>query len=271
MLVKNVNRNLLTPLPLTLLFVAIVAFPGSTVVADTNDPPQPDQPSVNLSQARRSKRRREPPSDYSRAGGSRGCPGEAIPLTVLAANTFVGKTTSVRPTFTWFVSKAQGTEFSLFELDTSKSTPKRIGAPIKLESRSGINTLSLPEEQAALTVGKKYIWQVSIDCPDSPFIQRAEFRIVQKPSVLDHKLSLVTNNSQKAYIYAKQDLWYEALREALKVAPEGKLGQVGSEIVQNLAQSDNLIPDKVTGDRLEVLKKEIQQRRNHLEKIAGGN
>lgn len=271
MLVKNVNHNLLSALPLVLLFVAMLPFSAPTVLANTNNRPQASKPSVNSSRTQKSKKRRKPPSDYSRAGGSRGCPGEVIPLTVLAPDTFVGETTSVRPTFAWFVSKAQPTEFRLFELDASTSTPTRIGIPIKLKSRSGINTLSLPEKQPALTVGQRYIWQVSIDCPDSPFIQRAEFMVVQKPSVLDRKLSQVRNNSQKAYVYAEQDLWYEALREALKVAPQGKLGPVGSEIVQNLAQSDNLIPDKVTGDRLEVLKKEIQERRNYLEKIAGGN
>ena len=257
-LLKNINYKLLSNL-LILLFVPTAA------IAD--NPPQPQKPSVNSSEPKKPKKRREPPSDYSRAGGSRGCPEEDIPLTVLAPTTFVGETTSLRPTLTWFASKPQPTEFRLFELDQNTSTPKRIGVPIKLQSKSGINQLSLPQQQPALTVGTAYIWQVSIDCQDSPLIQRAEFRVVQKPTVLDSQLARVAN-SQKAYIYAEHDLWYEAMSEALKVAPQGKLEQVGSDIVQNLAQSDSLIPDKLTSDELEELNKEIQQRKNYLEKIG---
>ncbi len=291
-LLKNINCKLLSNFLLILLFVPTVAIAASTMRLNASNtgaaiannppqsqkpsaPPQSQKPSVNSSEAKKPKKlkkRREPPSDYSRAGGSRGCPGEVIPLTVLAPITFVGETTSIRPTLTWFASKPQPTEFHLFQLDENTSKPRRIGVPIKLQSKSGINQLSLPQQQPALTVGTAYIWQVSIDCPDnSPFIQRAEFRVVQKPAVLGGQLSRVANNSQEAYIYAEQDLWYEALAEALKVAPQGKLGQVGSDIIQNLAQSDSFIPDQLTPDRREVLNKEIQQRKNYLEKIAGGD
>ena len=277
MLVKNINRKLFSGLLLMLLFVPTVANAAPGMLANANNAPQLNKLSVKTSKAKKSpkrtkkRRRREAASDYSRAGGSRGCPSESIPLTVLAPNTFVGKTTSVRPTFTWFASKAQPTEFRLYELDANTSIPKRIGAPISLQSTSGINQFSLPEKQPGLTVGQRYIWQVSIDCPGSTFIQRAEFRVVQKPSALDDQLSRVVNSSQKAYIYAEQDLWYEALEEAVKVTPQRKLGQVGSDMVQKLAQSDNFIPKQLTPDRLEVFKQEIQQRRNYLEKIVGGN
>lgn len=262
LLVKNINRKLLSCLFLGSLFLPTVAI--------ANNPSQSEQPTVNISKAEKSPQRREPPSDYSRAGGSRGCPGENIPLTVLAPNTFVGKTTSVRPTFTWFVSNAQPTEFRLFEVNANESTPKKIGK-IRRQSRAGINQLSLPENLPALTVGTKYIWQVSINCPDSPVIQRAEFEVVQKSSALDNSISKAVNHSQKASIYAEQNLWYEALEEALEPALQGKLGQVGSDLVQNLAQLDSFIPKQLTPDRVEILKQEIQQRRNYLEKIAGEN
>jgi hypothetical protein len=258
-LFQKIDRKLLSGLFLILLSIPTVAVANSLS--------QTEKPSVELSEAKQSKKRRKPPSDYSRAGGSRGCPGESVPLTVLAPNTFVGKTTSLRPTFTWFVSKPKETQFRLFELTEGKS-PKRVGTPIKLQSKSGINKLSLPKERSPLTVGKTYIWQVSIDCPDSPFMQRAEFSVVQKPSVLNNKLSKANNSSEKAYIYAEQDLWYEAMEEAFKTAPQGKLGQLGSQIVKNLAESDSYIPEQTTADKLKVLQQEIQQRKSYLEKIA---
>ena len=259
MLVTTIKRKFLSGLFLMLLFVPTVAI--------ANNPLEPKKPSVSSSKAEKSKKPRKPASGYSRAGGSRGCSGGAIPLTVLAPNTFVVTTTSVRPTFAWFVSQPQPTEFRLFELDASSTPkPKRIGEPIKLQSISGINQLSLPKNQPTLTVGKEYMWQVSIGCSYGPFIQRAEFRVVSKSSVLDGQLSKVTNNSQKAYIYAEEDLWYEALSEALKVASSpGKLGKEGSDIVRKLAESDSLIPEKLAPGR----EQEIQQRRNYLEQIAG--
>ncbi len=283
-LLKTINRKLLISLLFISLIVPKLASPLSrasaapTLMTNKNNP-QLSEKATNTSKSKKSKKtRREPPSDYSRAGGSRGCPGriKSIPLTVLAPRTFVGETTLVRPTFTWFVSKDQPTEFRLFELDTSTSTPIKIGSPIPHNSRSGINKLSLPNSQPALVVGKRYIWQVSIDCPDGPFIQRAEFKVVQTPANLREKLSGVTNNSQtaysqKAYIYAKQDLWYEALEEALQVAPQGKLQKIGYDIIRDLAHSDNLIPKQLAPDRIRVLEKEIQQRKNHLEKIAREN
>ncbi len=241
------------------------------VLKNPNNPPQVKKPSVKFFISQQARKRRKPPSDYSRAGGSRGCPGEAIPLTVLAPNTFVGKTTLVYPTFAWFVAKPQTTEFRLFKLDAKTSIPKRVGGTIEVQSKSGINKLSLSQKQAALAVGGTYIWQVSIDCPDGPFIKRAEFEVVQKPSTLDNRLSKVKNYSQRASIFKQEDFWYEALQEALKTAPQGKLGQLGSSIVQNLALEDNLTPETLTSNRLEALKKEIHQRKKHLESIAERN
>lgn len=248
------------------LFVFILLLP-TVAVANNLSFSETEKSSVELSKAKKSTRRRKPPSDYSRAGGSRGCPGEVIPLTILAPNTFVGKTISLRPTFAWYVSKSLATEFRLFELRQGKA-PKRIASPIKLQSKSGINKLSLPQNQPPLTVGKSYIWQVSIDCTDSPFIQRAEFSVVNKSSSLDSKLSRANSNFRKAYIYAEQDLWYEAIEEALKNIPQGKLGQVGSKIVENLAQSDSFIPKQTPADKQQILQQQIQQRKSYLEKIS---
>jgi hypothetical protein len=209
---------------------------------------------------------RKPPSDHSRAGGSRGCPGDAIPLTSLAPNTFVGTTTSLRPTFVWFTSKAQPTEFRLSELDANNQA-KQIGVPQKLKSIPGINQLVLPSSLPSLTVGKRYLWQVSIDCQGGSLMQRAEFLVVQKTPNLEMKLSSATNDSQKANIYAEAGLWYEALEQALKVAPPGKLGQTGAFFVKNLVQWDNLVATVIPNEQ-NVREKEIQQRRINLESIT---
>ncbi|QSJ18216.1 DUF928 domain-containing protein [Nostoc sp. UHCC 0702] len=180
----------------------------------------------------------QPPSDYSRSGGTRGCPEEPISLTVLAPKTYVGYTASKHPTFAWFLYSDHETDFRLFEFDTNGQR-KQIGKPIKLPTSKGINKYSLPENHPELEIGKKYLWQVAISCPDGALVQRAEFMVVEMSSVLKSKLPTTVNSSQKANIYADESLWYEALKEALKLAPDGKLGEVGSTLVQSLAQSEN--------------------------------
>lgn len=264
-LFKIINRRFLNCLFIVLFFSPTVA------VANNFDFSETEKPSVELSKAKKAKKakkRRKPPGDYSRSGGSRGCPGEVVPLTVLAPNTFVGETISVRPTFAWYISKSLATEFRLFELRQGKA-PKRVGSPIKFTSTSGINKFSLPQNQPSLTVGKSYIWQVSMNCPDGPFIQRAEFSVVNKPFGLDGKLFRANSNSRKAYIYAEQDLWYEAIGEALKNAPQSLLGEIASKIVENLAQSDSFIPEQTPADKQKILQQQIQQRKIYLEEISG--
>ncbi|MCP6762159.1 MAG: DUF928 domain-containing protein [Fischerella sp. CENA71] len=187
-------------------------------------------------------RHRKPASDYSRTGGARGCPGEPIPLTLLAPKTYVGYTATSHPTFAGFISSSQQIEFRLFEFD-SNSLPKQLGNPVEKQVTAGIFKLALPENQPGLIIGKKYLWQVAIRCPDTALIARSEFIVVALPSTVKSKLLDTMNVSQRVNIYAQADLWYEALAEALKLAEPGKLGQVGSTLIQNLSKSE-LLADK---------------------------
>ncbi|MBE9167848.1 DUF928 domain-containing protein [Pleurocapsales cyanobacterium LEGE 06147] len=187
-------------------------------------------------------RNRKPASDYSRTGGSRGCPGEAIPLTLLAPKTYVGYTAASHPTFAGFISSSAPIEFRLFEFE-SNGLLKQLGSPITKQVGEGIFQISLPENQPGLTTGKKYLWQIAIRCPDTAFIARSEFQVIEMPLTVKNTLLSTIDVSQRVDIYAEADLWYEALAEALKLAEPGKLGRVGSTLVQNLGQSE------FTGDK----------------------
>lgn len=183
----------------------------------------------------------KPPSEYTKSGGVRGCPEEKIPLTILSPTTYVGQTASRRPTFAWFLNSAHETEFRLFESIPGEK-PKLLGEPINLPASKGINKHTLPENYPELAVGKTYLWQVSISCPDTPdafLIQRAEFKVVETP-LLSNK-QLITSTSQKVNFYAQQGLWYDALSEALKLSPQGKLGEIGSNLLQSLALSEQKV------------------------------
>ena len=97
--------------------------------------------------------------------------------------------------------------------------------------------MTLPKDRPELRVGHTYLWQVTILCdPDnasSDLIARADIQVVEMPSALD---STFVDSSNKSDFYAKASLWYDALGEALKLAEESKLGEVGSTLLENLAE-----------------------------------
>ncbi|NJO30365.1 MAG: DUF928 domain-containing protein [Richelia sp. RM2_1_2] len=219
-----------------------------------------------------SPQRRNPPKENTRVGGSRGCPGgENIPLTVLLApHTFVGKTASVRPTLAWFASKPEKTEIHLYEFGTNNKMHQTIAiAKIhKSQTRAGINKFKLPPNKA-LTAGKHYLWQVLVQCTDgSDLIQKAEFEVVQKPRALEAQLSNVTDSSQRANIYAQNELWYEALDEALKIYRQGKLGKIDSELIKDLIV---VYKDELKNEVREAKKQDIQKQISNLQAILNDN
>ncbi|NEU81470.1 DUF928 domain-containing protein [Nostoc sp. UIC 10630] len=203
-------------------------------------------------------RDRKPASGHSRAGGSRGCPSNgSIPLTQLAPQTYIGKTTSTRPTLAWYMSSSQNVRFRLAEFDSSNN-PKQIGKVQEIPTIVGINKLELPRDYPELTVGKTYLWQISIYCENSPIVRRAEFTVIQPQSLAKNQF---TSISESVNYYAENELWYEALQEALKGTDNGKLGQSGATLVKNLAESEILIGN-------DVEQKNTQQRIEYLQKIA---
>lgn len=174
--------------------------------------------------------------------GGKECLEDRVALTVLAPQTYIGQTTSSHPTFAWFVSNSNEIEFKLFEFD-SKEKLKQISTQIqKRQTSSGINKLSLPENQPGLVVGKKYIWQLTINCGLENLTQRREFMIIQMPAELSSNLSTAKDNVEKAKLYAKAGYWYDALAEALKFPNDQKSRKEVSILLQDLAQSEK--PDQ---------------------------
>jgi Domain of Unknown Function (DUF928) len=202
-------------------------------------------------------RDRKPASGHSRAGGSRGCSSSGIPLMQLAPQTFIGKTASTRPILAWYMSSSQNVRFRLFEFD-SATTLKQISKVKEIPTIVGINKLKLPLDYPELTVGKTYLWQIAIDCENDTIINHAEFTVIN-PQLLPKKQ--FTSILESVNYYAQNELWYEALEEALKATSNGKLGQTGATLVKDLAQSEML-----TGS--DVDRKNIQQRIEYLQKIA---
>ncbi|MFP5269405.1 DUF928 domain-containing protein [Coleofasciculus sp.] len=182
----------------------------------------------------------KPPSDYTTSSGPRGgCEGDGIPLTALAPKTHVGATLSTHPTLAWFVpdSTIKPMEFRLYEYD-AQGKPKPVGQPIQLESSPGIMMLSLAREQLELTVGKTYLWQVTILCDSdndsSDLIARADMQVVQMPLALEEKLAQVKPGLATVELYASAGFWYDAMGEALQLAPPWQLGEDAVSLLRDL-------------------------------------
>lgn len=167
----------------------------------------------------------EAPSDYTKsvAAGHRGscCNDANPPLTLLAPQTYVGRTTLTHPTFAWFVSQPQivQLEFRLFEYDNEGKPSHLIASSIPSRQSSKIQTITLKKESAGLKVGRKYLWQITAYCPDSSIVSqiRADLRVLAVNPTSSH---------------SDRSLWYDVLKQALAARKAG----VETEIADLLEQ-----------------------------------
>lgn len=213
-----------------------------------------------------------PKDRRSDAGTTRGCSGGGMPLTVLASRNYVGRTISRHPTFAWFVphdSASKPTEFTIYEW-VPGGKPKEVHK-MPLQSSPGIMKLSpFSEHEPGLQPGKEYLWQVVIHCdPDNPsgdLVSEASLEVVGMPTtILQSKLNKAINSVEKANIYAEAGLWYNALGEALQLAEASKLGEVGSTLLNELAQSE---APKTTSELSQKEREAIKKQVENLQQIA---
>jgi hypothetical protein len=80
----------------------------------------------------------------------------------------------------------------------------------------------------------------------------AEFIVTETPASIKNQPTV--SHSQKAIFYAEQGFWYDALGEALKLSKSGKLGELGSNLVLSLAQSEEKAATSSEKQRIQSLK-----------------
>jgi hypothetical protein len=159
-------------------------------------------------------------------------------------------------------------QFTIYEWVTG-GTPKEV-RKMSLPSSPGIMKLSpFSDSEPGLQPGKEYLWQVVIHCdPDNPsgdLVSEANIEVVGMPAAVQSKLNKAVNSVEKVNIYAQAGLWYNALDEALKLAQASKLGEVGSTLLNDLAQWE------APGTTPELPPKEwdaIEKRIENLKQIA---
>jgi purine-nucleoside phosphorylase len=108
-----------------------------------------------------------------------------------------------------------------------------------------------------------------INCdPDNPsgdLVSEANIEVVAMPAAVQSKLNRAVNSVEKANIYAEAGLWYNALDEALKLAQDSKLGEVGSTLLKELAMSE---APKTTSELSPKEREAIAKRIEKLKQIA---
>jgi hypothetical protein len=183
------------------------------------------------------------PKTASTTTGTRGCSSQTgIPVTAVAPQQHVGQTTSLYPTFTWFMpdEKSYPMEFELYEL-SDKSRKSLTRQPV--QSQFGLMQFTLPKDRPALEIGKQYFWQVVVYCnknrPSSALVTKAEL-IVQAPdAALSTAMKTIVDPLIRADRYATEGFWYDAMREAVSApGPKGK--SLRESLLKDLAQQEEV-------------------------------
>lgn len=216
--------------------LAIVLGFGSSVIAGYHPPAS-----------------QQSPSGYTESSGVRGgCQANGVgEVVLLAPRQHIGQTTSVYPSFAWFVpqKQAMSVQFSLYEFD-SNNEPNKLVYQRELPALQGIQKLSLPQEVSGLKVGKKYLWQVESLCnynrPSQNFLVRAEMEVVEVPSSLKGALAATSDRTQRTKLFAASGIWYDALREALVVRGNGQHRGLVAYLLQELARLEHRADDFVS-------------------------
>lgn len=143
-----------------------------------------------------------------------------LPIKLLAPLQHVGKTSSLTPTFAWFVSTPHPyrVQISLFT-DPSDQSSELLYQLEYVETTSGLIQYTLPEDKSVLQAGQRYFVQMSMACnPSSDRFNQsfvAEIDVEAPSPALKQALSQARTPQQKAAVFAKAGYWFDTVRELL--------------------------------------------------------
>jgi hypothetical protein len=146
--------------------------------------------------------------------GSRGCSqSQPVALELIVPNDHTAQTVSGHPTFFWHVSDIpnQPVEFSLVEAGVAQPIFVKQIQPQK----PGLVRMEMPKNLPELSPDKEYRWSVSLVCnanrrSNDTFAQSWVKR-VSGTAALEQQLATARSDRDRALVYAKAGLWYDAL------------------------------------------------------------
>lgn len=181
-----------------------------------------------------------PPTNFRRisraqGAGSRGCSqGKSVDLTLIIPNDHTATTVLGHPTFLWYVSDPAPINFAIVEPGVAKPILEK---ELKVE-KAGIVRLDLPQKISQLEPGKEYRWTVSIICnakrhSENIYVQAFIKRVEATPT-LQQQLKSTTNERDRASIYAKNGVWYDAIATIQKASQTTPRDRLAVEYFQQL-------------------------------------
>jgi hypothetical protein len=199
----------------------------------------------------------------------------AATLTALAPYSHVGQSSATHPTFTWYIPEQESypLEFWLYEFDPASYDGK--GKQLyqaKLSSSAGIMTHTLPKQQASLSPGKTYVWQVAVICnPNSPsqsLVVNNRVKIVPVDSTIltQIKNSQDSDRLKRADIYAQAGLWYDALAEVATMPNDPQSQDLTLKLISQLAATEQ--PDNSSSVENAKETKLIKTHQQNLQRIV---
>lgn len=267
-------RNMKCMLTIALILSSVTYYPAK-VIAQTQQPAtnkQPVQPTKDrISPQQRTSRpvfvwsktpSRLSPVSGRRAGiGSRNnCPAVTTALTALVpmgeeqkvskqtdkpiSGIVGGLTTSVRPTFWFYVPYTQDlTASAEFILQDSAENDIYRNA-IALPPKPGVIGVSLPSN-ASLQVGKTYRWYLKVFCNQQqtasvPIYVEGDIQRVNLDSRVMQQLEAAVDPRQKVGIYAAYGIWFDSLTLLAQLRQENPNDVSVAEDWQSLLRSVNL-------------------------------
>lgn len=182
--------------------------------------------------------------------------GKAI-LTALAPISHVGQTISSHPTLTWYVPDTQvlTIEFYLYELAADAN--RVLVQQTNLQSQPGVMEFTLPMDQAGLEIGKRYYWQVVLLCdpnhPSRAIVAGAEIERIAASPDLTNALASARNLTERAEIYAKESLWYDAMSVAVDSGSKAAVNELLVRLKQLEVEAESEAEQESEGRQSERL------------------
>jgi hypothetical protein len=163
-------------------------------------------------------------------------------LILLAPAKQLGQTVSTRPTFAWFVRDADATpmEFRLYEKQADGFKLIKEIKGDRFRSTPGIMVLSPQTPLPELKVGQRYRWQVELICnanrPSGNLFAESELEVLPLQTGLKTELKQAGDRLDQATLYARANLWYDALGAAINPLENfSKLKELQSSIFGRVA------------------------------------
>ena len=185
----------------------------STKLKVTFDPPAEDMPKTSMGGA-------------SRSTGqciNMDATESAIPFSALLPANDEGLTVAARPTVLAYIPETSADRLFFSWQDENNGDHYQTVLPM---NRTGIVSLTLPEDAPPLEINKNYQWALGIMCdgrlqPDSPMVQGQVKRVAIAPGLSDRLQN--ASSLERAVLYGEAGIWYEtaaALEQLKKTQPQ---------------------------------------------------